>query len=439
VTSTVDAIIASKQAPETAWKNDQTTITNQESALKTLQTEILSIESAFQSLNDFSGVFSCVTATSSDSSVVNVTATSTAATGTHNITVTNLATTGVSYANALTSADSTFTAGNLVFMLGSGAQQTITIPADSTTSTTTTLANAAAYINKQGLGIAASVITDSTGSRLALTSSASGAAASVSVQSAPDGLSFTNVAGKDANLTVDGVPITSSTNKVTSAITGVTLNLTGVPASPITIDVGPDTDKITAAVNSFVTAYNAAITDLNGQFQGTTSTSTSSGYGVLETDSAARQTQSQLLSSISVVTSGNASFKTLGSLGISMGNDGTLSIDSTKLASALDNNYSDVKSFFQSTDSASFAQKFSSLMSEMTDSTRSPIVLDLKCLKSNYEADQENIDDLEANLATLRTTLISKYSTLDALLKTLPTTLDQVETELGFKNTKTSS
>src|SRR6266568_1209160 len=134
------------------------------------------------------------------------------------------------------------------------------------------------------------------------------------------------------------MPVTSSTNKVSAAISGVTLDLVGTSASEVEVDVGPDTTKITTAVNSFITAYNAAITDLNNQFQyaaGTSTATASATSGVLETDSAARETQALMLSAISIVTSGNSTFKTLGSLGISMANDGTLSLDSSTFASAL--------------------------------------------------------------------------------------------------------
>ena len=95
--------------------------------------------------------------------------------------VNSLATTGESYSNDLSSASSTITAGALVFTLGTGAQQTINIPADDTSSNTTTLTDAAAYINQQGLAVTASVVTDSSGARLALTSAALGAAAGVAV------------------------------------------------------------------------------------------------------------------------------------------------------------------------------------------------------------------------------------------------------------------
>ena len=447
VTSTVDAIIASKQAPESAWKSDQATLTTQEAALTALQGEVGTIETSFQSLNDLSGVFSGELATSANPAVVSATTTSAAVSGTHKITINNLASTGTSYSSSQASASSAITAGALVFQLGSGAAQTINIPGESTTvngvtttSTTTTLTAAAAYINKQDAGITASVVTDSLGARLSLVSAASGSAASVTVTSAPGGLSFTSVAGTDANLTVDGVPLVSSTNKVTTAISGVTLNLTGTSATEIEVDVAPDTAKITTAINSFVTAYNAAITDLNAQFTTTAgSTSNSNTSGVLQTDSAAQEIQQELLSSISVTTSENSTYKTLASLGITMANDGTLSVDSTKLAGALDGNYSEVQNFFQSTDSASFASNFSNIMANLTDTTDSPIVLDLTSMKNTYTADQKNIDDLEANLADLRTTLISKYSTLDTLLKTFPSEMDQVNTLLGYNTNSNSS
>ncbi len=444
VTSTVDAIIAQKQIPETAWKNDQTAITAQQAALGTLQTEVGTLETSFQSLHDFFGVFSGLNATSSNSAVVSATTNSAASSGTHKITVANLASTGVSYSNAQASASSSVNAGALVFTIGGGAAQTINIPGDIVTasdgstsvSETTTLAAEAAYINQQSnLGIKATIVTDTLGARLSLTSTASGSAGSVSVVSAPDGLTFTNIAGVDAKLTVDGVPLVSSSNKLSTAIHGVTLNLTGVSAAEVELDISPDTEKITAAVNSFITSYNAAMTDLQGQF----TYSAGATAGVLETDPAARQVQAQLLSAISVVTDGNATFKTLGSLGISMGNDGTLSLDSSTFASALNDNFGDVQSFFQSTDSSSFAQSFTSLMGEMTDLSNSPIVLDLNSLKVTYADDQKNIDDLEANLVNTRAALVAKYSSLDALLKTIPSQMDQINTLLGYKTTNSSS
>jgi len=453
VSETVAAIIQADRAPETAWTNDETTITNQENALITLQSDVSTLQTAFESLNDYSGVFSGLTATSSDTSAVTATASSSATAGTHTIVVTNLATTGESYSNEVTSG--TISSGALVIQIGSGAAQTINIPADSTSSSTTMLANAASYINEQDLGVTATVITDSGGSRLSLTSTSSGSAASVSVESAPSGLSFTNVAGQDASLTVDGVPIDSASNTVTSAITGVTLNLTGTTSSSgTTVQVAADTGSITTAVNSFITAYNAIITDLNSQFQynggvaaGTTSSSSDSTSGVLESDPSARLIQQQLLDAISVTGSDSSSSSStstsaiseLSQLGITMNNDGTLTLDSSTLQSALDSNYSGVQSFFESTSSSSFSGGFNTLLTNLTDPSDSAITLDLSGLKANYTQDQTNVSSLETQLTALSATLTTQYSALNTTLQMYPTNLMEVETELGYRTTTDNS
>lgn len=78
------------------------------------------------------------------------------------------------------------------------------------------------------------------------------------------------------------------------------------------------------------------------------------------------------------------------------------------------------------------------MMSGLTNTTDSPIVLDLNSLQQSYTDDQKNINDLEANLADLQTTLTAKYSALDALLQSYPLTMDEVDTELGY-NTNNSS
>ncbi len=462
VSETVAAIIQADRAPETAWTTDETNITNQESALTTLQTDIATLQTSFESLNDYSGVFDGMTATSSDDSAVTATAGSTATSGTHTVVVTNLATTGESYSNEITSGS--ISSGALVIEIGTGTAQTINIPADAdSTDDTTTLANAASYINEQDLGVTATVITDSGGSRLSLTSTTSGSAASVSVESAPSGLTFTNVAGQDASLTVDGVPIDSATNTVTSAITGVTLDLTNTTSSSgVTVQLAADTSSITTAVSSFITAYNAIVTDLNSQFQynggvaaGSTTASSDSTSGVLESDPSARLIQQQLLAAISVTgsdstsststssssssTSTTSAISELSDLGITMNNDGTLTLDSTTLQSALDSNYSGVESFFESTTSASFAGNFNNLLTNLTDPSDSAVTLDLNGLASNYTTDEDNVNNLETQLTALQATLTTQYSTLNTTLQMYPTNLMEVETELGYRTTTDSS
>ena len=85
------------------------------------------------------------------------------------MTVTSLAQTSSGYLAPITSATTTLT-GSITLQAGSGTAQTITL-----NSSDNTLAGLAAAINSSGVGVTASVLTDSSGSRLSLVSGTSGA------------------------------------------------------------------------------------------------------------------------------------------------------------------------------------------------------------------------------------------------------------------------
>jgi flagellar hook-associated protein 2 len=71
----------------------------------------------------------------------------------------------------------------------------------------------------------------------------------------------------DAELTIDGLKVTSAKNTIDSAISGMTLELTGVSAAgtSTSITVAADNEGLQKSVQSFVDAYNTlqkAITSL---------------------------------------------------------------------------------------------------------------------------------------------------------------------------------
>ncbi len=123
---------------------------------------------------------------------------------------------------------------------------------------------------------------------------------------------------------MDGVPISSASNTVTGAVSGVTINLQGVSPdanTDVTLTATPDSATITSAINQFVTDYNTLIGQVNNEF---TYNASSSSAPPLEGDSTVEMLQNYLLGAGSYSASGNGSISTLGSLGISMNNDGTL-------------------------------------------------------------------------------------------------------------------
>ena len=241
--------------------------------------------------------------------------------------------------------------------------------------------------------------------------------------------------GKDALVSIDGVPVTSATNTIAGVIPGVTINLASAdPGSEVQLSVAPDTGSITSAVNSFVCAYNQAIGDINAQFTYSSSTQT---QGPLASDGTLAAVQSQLLQSMTNTVSGNASFSSLSDLGITMNDDGTLSVDNTTLDNAAQNNASDLQQFMQA--SNGFAATLQNSLNTMTDPTTGPLTVDTNNLKSTYTDLQNQINDIETQITSQHSNLVQQYSALNALLEDYPAQLQQVDTELGLNTPSSTS
>jgi flagellar hook-associated protein 2 len=422
-----EVIQSQRQQTETQWQTEETTDNSQVTALQQLSTQLQSLSTSVDALNDPTGSFNAMTTTVSDSSALSATAGDGTAVGSHSISVTSLATTSSFYSDELATSSTTFGTGTISLQVGSGAATAITVD-----DTDNTLTGLAAAINNQNLGVTANVITDSGGARLTLVSNSSGAAGNITISSNSTGLNLNlGSKGADAALTVDGVPIDSSSNTIASVIPGVTLNLLGVTSSPVTLQVGSDTSQAVEAINNFVSAYNTVISNINSQFSYNASTGTA---GTLMGDSAVELVQSTLLSDAAASVSGNGAISSLASLGISVNEDGTLAVNSSQLTNALASNFSAVQSFFQTT-STGFAQTFASDLNNLTDPTNSPIAIDVNGINSSISSLQSSIADFEANLTTEKQSLMTYYSNLNTTLQSLPSLLSTVNAQLASLKT----
>jgi flagellar hook-associated protein 2 len=444
VQSTVDAILQIDAAPEIQMQGQITNLNAQTSALQGIQSDLTAFQTSVQTLNDFNGDFSALSVSSSNNDVVSATAANGTAAGTHTITVTNLATTSAEYSDAFSAATTTLPSGS--FDLKVGTNDAVNIPVDSTDGTNT-LSGLVSYINNQNLGVSASVIADSSGTRLALESQASGAAGQITISNDTTGtngggMGFTDaVDGKDASLTVDGIPIDSASNTVTGVIPGVTLTLSGVTAtgsgntgSPVTLQIAPDLTPIGSDVNSFVTNWNTLISAVNSGIQTNSSTGAA---GALAGDTSVDFVQQQLLSAISSSLSGNSGLVNLQSIGIEMQDDGTLTVDSTTLNSALQNNFSAVQNLFQST--SGVGQTLQTSLMSLTNVVNGPISVDMNGINSEVTDLNSQISDFQLQLQNTQTQLLAEYNTINTTLEQLPQTLASINSQLDALNPPQSS
>jgi flagellar hook-associated protein 2 len=422
VATTVTQIQASEAAIETPWKSQLTALQAQDTVFTSLGSDLSTLTTSLQTLTDFSGVMSEKQGSSSNTNVLSLTSASSSATaGSHTVVVNSLAQTSSEYSDAVSASDTL--AGSVTIQVGSGASQTITV--DSSSDTLSTLA---AAINSAGVGVTASIITDSSGSRLSLVSGNSGAGGQLTVTTGlSDATTGKNVGfntgqtGVDASLAVDGIPLSSASNTVSTAIPGVTFQLlSAAVGSPVQVEITNDNTAIETAFSSLVTAYNAVVKDLSTQEGKDASGNAEPLYGSPTLALIQGQLSSGLLAGAA---SGGVAGVT--QLGISFNNDGTLSLNTDTLDSMLNSNFSDVTGFLQ--DSGSFGQSFATMLNNLgTQAPNGAVYLAQQQNSAQEAALNQNITNQDARLATQKTALTDELNTANQILQSIPSQLNQV-------------
>lgn len=409
-TSGVDQLVSlyvqSISQPVTNMQSQVSQINSLISVYQSLESKLQALQTQSSNLGSVGTLnpLSAETVTSSDSSVVTATAEANATAGTHSILVTQLAKNDTLVSNELTQSGTDISAST-----GAGTD-TFSVTVDNTTTNvnvavnsgdtnSTVLSNMASAINAANIGVTASVVDDTTSTaRLVLQSESSGSANAVSVADVTGNLAasvgwtssvisgrtaetsttagFVNSATSslNANFTLDGVQIVRGSNKVSDVLTGVTLNLASTQLAtdaPVTLTVGADTTSIQSTVQNFINAYNSAMTELNTDIADTTSTDSSGNETVNRGSLAGDVTfmnlqlslQSMIVGQVSSVQSGNPN--NLSEIGITLGNDGTLSIsDQSKFTNAVTSNPQAVIDLFNS--SSGVAVQLNNLLTQFT-------------------------------------------------------------------------
>jgi flagellar hook-associated protein 2 len=420
VASTVTQIQAAEQAIETPWQNQLTTLQAQDTVFSSLGTDLSTLTSSLQALTDFDGVLSEKQGSSSNTDLLSLTsADATAQAGSHTITISQLAQTSSNASTAIADANDTLS--------GSLTIQGHEFDIDSSDNTLATLSSA---INAAGIGVSSSVITDSSGSRLSIVSGTSGAAGQLTIASSLSGAAAGSITfpsgsgevGQDAVLTVDGVSVTSPSNTVSDAIPGVTFQLlsSSAPGTQVQVQITNDTTDIGTAVSSFVTAYNAVVNDITTQEGDDSSGNPEPLYG----NPTVALIQSELTESLF---SGSASgaINNITQLGLTVNDDGTLSLDADTLNSVLNSNFSDVTGFLQNANS--FGQTLSTALNSLGTSAPNGAVYLAQQQNSTQEA-ALNADITNENtlLAAQKTTLTDELNTANQVLQSIPSQLNEI-------------
>ncbi|MDM8354939.1 flagellar filament capping protein FliD [Pandoraea communis] len=377
----VNALVASLMQPATnklnLLKSQEASYQSRLSAVGNLKSALSTFQSALSALATSSS-FLQMTTNVGDSTILSATASNGAAAGNYLINVSQLAqaqsltTGGVKDQTGVigtgTPTKVTFTFGTITDPNGNrtltngqytnagfdvnGTQSPFSVTIDSSNNSLQGIRDA---INAAKGGVTATIVNDGSDqpARLVLTSTATGQAMSMKIDVDASGdpaiqnlLNYDPTgtqnltqaaAGQNANLTVNGLAITSASNSVSNSVQGLTLNLLKIGSTTVTTTT--NSGAVTTAVTNFVSAYNT--------LQGTLSSLTAydaagqgANNGPLIGDSTVQLIQARMQTILNGRLPGVSAtgLTSLAQIGVTFQADGTLAVDSSTLSKAITNN-----------------------------------------------------------------------------------------------------
>lgn len=213
-------------------------------------------------------------------------------------------------------------------------------------------------INNTNSGVTASIVKDSQGSRLTITSSKTGENYAMRISGDITALNYDpaasvnslteTIAAQDSTVKINGLTLTQSTNQLEDAIAGMTLNLKKADENKvITLTVDDNKEQLTGLINEFIKQYNEAITFLTNLTGYNSETKQS---GVFQGDPQFRSLKLSLNKWATSPLSNNSPIKSLADLGIITNKKtGLLEVKQDQYKKALDNNYKDIGALFAKT------------------------------------------------------------------------------------------
>jgi flagellar hook-associated protein 2 len=420
VSQIVTALIDAEKGPLNLINKSISKDNAQISAYGSISSQISSFQSSIAGLITPSTI-KATTANSSSTGVLSVSNDGTALAGEYKITNVTLASPQVITSNIDTSA---FTSVNSSV----GSSGSISILGTTITPTTYTVAGMVAAINNANIsGVSATMTNLGTSAapdyqiRIVNTSSTS---ATVSLSGGNDfaSLAFTSTDAVAGSLTINGTTVSRSSNTISDLIPGLTINLVGTGNS--TISVAQDGSALSSKISAFVTAFNTLDKSLKDISSYDAAAKKGAAlYGDTAINSLRKEIRGIVTSALGV--DSTTSYNRLSQVGVSLKSDGTLSLNSTTLNTAISTNFNKVAKLFSgtgvSTDSLSLQGFAYQLNTVLTNATGIDGLITNR--KSNLQSEirrlQARADQEQLRLADLQQMYQKQYTALDRTVASL--------------------
>jgi flagellar hook-associated protein 2 len=426
--SIVDSIIALAQKPADRLRQQATDLGTQQSTLATYKGLLQTLQAAAQSLRDGTalGALSASTAIAAGSRVlVSADATPQATAGSYQVAVTQLAQQQKLGSTAQASADAPAGVAGTFSLNG----VSVTVTATDTLNDIRDKINTA-NTGASASGVSASVVTVAPGqTRLILTSAKAGdtgmsladtsgtALQALGFLSDPSTIAPTAllVAGQNAQFSVDGISFSTTSNVVSTAIEGVTVTLTSAEAgATTTVTVARSLGDAQNAMQAFVNAYNAVVDFIAQQ---SIAPATGKPAPPLYGDNLIREAKASMPQALlSAIGGAAADLSTAAMAGLSLGRDGKLTLNTTKLADTFTNRFADLEQLFEQVGTSTGASTY--YVSSTSRTPAGTYAVDITQVATQSQATGAGLggtysDDGTADTMTVTDTALNRSSSIN--------------------------
>ncbi|MEM6654232.1 MAG: flagellar filament capping protein FliD [Planctomycetota bacterium] len=291
------------------------------------------------------------------------------------------------------------------------------------------LATLAGRINDLGAGVTASVFSDAGGFRLSLTSDTTGAANELLIDSSATDLSFIETSRPTDAVAIfgsasgsGGIAVTSTDNQFNGVVDGLDITVNDATGESVTLDVASDTSAVVSAVQGFVDSYNSIRANLD---QVTAFDAEAATTGILFGRNEAVRVDTELARIVSGSFSVSGSLTSLEAIGVSLNDDGTLSLSTSELQSALATNATDVEQLFADETNGVVAELTAAINQLATDEN-SLLTARSDALQRTIDTNNERIADYNLSLELERERLLLEFFQLEETIARLQTNLDTI-------------
>ena len=345
IESIITQLMNLEQAPITALEARQSDLSVELSDIGKLRSALDDLGKVAEQLTDIDQ-FGAWDIESSDEDVVKITDTQGRVAEDHQIEITSLASAHRLLSAAYESSTSDLAPGDFEFSSG---DETFSVSLSAGQSSLMDLRDA---INNSADNstVQASILNTNVGSQLVLTATNPG---TENLITAPAEFSELNAA-TDAEFTIDGLAVTSSSNILSDVVPGLTLELQSVGTANVAST--RNIDSIKELFESFATSYNSLRDTISSLNQGS-----------MQGDSLLRSVESSIRSEFfTAIDLGDGTSSSIFEFGLSFDKTGVLSVDNDKISEAIETSVNRIIGAFTSDDTG-FGDRINAALEQYTE------------------------------------------------------------------------